>query len=84
MVIKVEKTKKILYYGLMLISGIFGFVYFLFFPNLVLFCGSTIFLIIGATYTISTILKKDFKYGLLGHLSFLVFLFFVILYFVEI
>ena len=83
MVIKVENTKRIFYYGLIFISGIFGFVYFLFFLNLVLFCGSIIFLIIGATYTISIILKKEIKFGFLGHFSFLVFLFLVFLYFME-
>ena len=83
MVIKVEKTKRILYYGLMLLLGIFGFLYFLFFPNLVLFCGSTIFLIIGAIYTINIILKKELQFGFLGHFSFLDFLFFVFLYFIE-
>jgi hypothetical protein len=66
------------------IAGIVGLIYYIFVPNLILLIGSIIFAIIGLNYTISTILKKEFKYGMIEHISFIIYLLYLAsVYFIE-
>jgi len=75
--------KKIIYYCIVSISGIFGIVYSFFHVNLLItsfltklmLIGSFIFLITGLIYIVYTLKEKEKKYGAMDYLSFLWFLF---------
>jgi hypothetical protein len=75
--------KKIIYYFIISISGIFGIVYSFFHVNLLItsflailmLIGSFIFLITGLIYIVYTLKEKEKKYGAITNLSFLWFLF---------
>jgi len=84
MVVDIKISKKTLYYVFIFSCGIFGLLYFIFIPNLLLLFGSIIFSIIGFTLIISQKLKKELKFGFLGHISFFAFLFFLVsVYFIK-
>ena len=78
--------RKIIYYCMISISGIFGIVYSFFHVNLLItsflaklmLIGSFIFLITGLIYIVYTLKEKEKKYGAMGHLSFLWFLFLLV------
>ena len=79
-----KKNIQLLYYLFIVIVGIVGIIYYIFVPNLFLLIGSIIFAIIGFNYTISTILEKEFKFGMIGHISFIIYLLFLAsVYFIE-
>ena len=75
--------KRIIYYCIISISGIFGIVYSFFHVNLLItsflaklmLIGSFIFLITGLIYIVYTLKEKEKKYGAITNLSFLWFLF---------
>lgn len=77
------EIKKIIYYCIISISGIFGIVYSFFHVNLLItsflaklmLIGSFIFLITGLIYIVYTLKEKEKKYGAITNLSFLWFLF---------
>ena len=77
------EIKKIIYYCIISISGIFGIVYSFFHINLLItsflaklmLMGSFIFLITGLIYIVYTLKEKEKKYGAITNLSFLWFLF---------
>ena len=80
-----KKNIQLLYYLFIVIAGIVGLIYYIFVPNLFLLIGSIIFAIIGFNYTISTILEKEFKFGMIGHISFIFYLLFLAsVYFIEV
>jgi len=78
--------KKIIYFCMISISGIFGIVYSFFHVNLLItsflaklmLIGSFIFLITGLIYIIYTLKEKEKKYGAMAYLSFLWFLFLLV------
>ncbi len=70
--------KKIIYYCMISISGIFGIMYSFFYVNLLMLIGSFIFLVTGLIYIVYTLKEKEKKYGAMGHLSFLWFLFLLV------
>lgn len=78
--------KKIIYYCIVSISGIFGIVYSFFHVNLLItsvlaklmLIGSFIFLITGLIYIVYTLKEKEKKYGAMDYLSFLWFLFLLV------
>ena len=78
--------KKISYYCMVCISGIFGIVYSFFHVNQLItsllaklmLIGSFIYLITGLVYIVYTLKEKEKKYGAMGHLSFLWFLFMLV------
>jgi hypothetical protein len=79
-----KKNIQLLYYGFVFIAGLVGLIYYIFVPNLFLLIGSIIFAIIGLNYTRSTILEKEFKFGMIGHFSFIIYLLFLpSVYFIE-
>jgi len=77
------EIKKIIYYYIISISGIFGIVYSFSHINLLItsflaklmLIGSFIFLITGLIYIVYTLKEKEKKYGTITNLSFLWFLF---------
>ena len=77
------EIKKIIYYYIISISGIFGIVYSFSHINLLItsflaklmLIGSFIFLITGLIYIVYTLKEKEKKYGSITNLSFLWFLF---------
>ena len=78
--------KKIIYYCMISISGIFGIVYSFFHIDLLItsflvklmLIGSFIFLITGLIYIVYTLKEKEKKYGAITNLSFLWFLFLLV------
>ena len=82
--IYIKKNIQLLYYLFISIAGIGGLIYYIFVPNLFLLTGSIIFVIIGLYFTRSTILEKEFKFGMIGHISFIIYLLFLAsVYFIE-
>ena len=82
--IYMKKNMQILYYLVMAIAGIGGLIYYIFVPNLFLLIGSIIFAIIGLNYTIYTIKEKEIKFGMIGHISFIIYILFLAsVYFIE-
>ncbi len=78
--------RKIIYYCMISISGIFGIVYSFFHVNLLItsylaklmLIGSFIYLITGLIYLVYTLKEREKKYGAMGHLIFLWFLFLLV------
>lgn len=79
-----KKNTQLLYYLFIVIAGIVGLIYYIFVPNLFLLIGSIIYIIIGLNYTISTIKEKEFRFGMIGHFCFIIYLLFLAsVYFIE-